>query len=62
MNQVISKAGAEVILKSLLNWDIDVNMIPMGPEDISPTGIETVIPAIEVRPARGKTREMIEVS
>jgi DEAD/DEAH box helicase domain-containing protein len=45
-----------------LNWDIDVNMIPMGPEDISPTGIETVIPAIEVRPARGKTREMIEVS
>jgi DEAD/DEAH box helicase domain-containing protein len=62
MNQVISKAGAEVVLKSLLNWEIDVDALPMGPEESSPVGIETVVPAIEVMPARGKTREMIEAS
>jgi DEAD/DEAH box helicase domain-containing protein len=62
MNQVISKAGAEVVLRSLLNWEIDVDALPMGPEEFSPVGVETVIPAIEVLPARGKTREMIELS
>jgi DEAD/DEAH box helicase domain-containing protein len=49
-NQVISKAGAEVILKSLLNWQIDVDALPMGPEEHAPAGIETVVLAIEVRP------------
>jgi DEAD/DEAH box helicase domain-containing protein len=62
MNQVISKAGAEVVLRSLLNWEIDVDALPMGPEEGSPAGVETVVPATEVLPARGKTREMIEIS
>jgi DEAD/DEAH box helicase domain-containing protein len=61
-NQVISKAGAEVVLKSLLNWEIDVDALPMGPEDIAPTGIETVVAPTEVRPARGKTLAMVEVA
>jgi len=61
LNQVISKAGAEVIVKSLLGWEIDVDALPMGPEESSPAGIETVLPAVEVRPVRGKTREEIEV-
>jgi DEAD/DEAH box helicase domain-containing protein len=61
MNQVISKAGAEVVIKSLLNWDIDVEKLPMGPEEMSPAGIETVVVASEVRATRGKTVEEIEV-
>jgi DEAD/DEAH box helicase domain-containing protein len=61
-NQVISKAGAEVVLKSLLNWEIDVDALPMGPEDIAPAGIETVVAPTEVRPARGKTLAMVEVA
>ncbi|KAH0395153.1 hypothetical protein KCU89_g10625, partial [Aureobasidium melanogenum] len=51
----MSKAGAEVILKSLLNREIDVDALPWGPEDEkTPAGIETVIFANEVAPARGK--------
>ena len=61
-NQVMSKAGAEVILKSLLNKDIDVDNLPWGPEDERcPAGIETVVMAQEVRPARGRRVEVIEV-
>jgi len=61
-NQVMSKAGAEVILKSLLNIEIDVESLPWGPDDERvPAGIETVIFAPEVRPARGKRVEVIEV-
>jgi DEAD/DEAH box helicase domain-containing protein len=52
-NAVMSKAGAGVILKSLLNWDIDVEALPMGPEEFAPEGIETVVLAEEVRPRRG---------
>ncbi|KAK8431782.1 hypothetical protein IWX49DRAFT_607613 [Phyllosticta citricarpa] len=37
-NAVMSKAGAEVILRCLLNWDIDEG---------APMGIETVVPATE---------------
>ena len=61
MNQVMSKAGAEVILKSLLNWEIDVDALPMGPEENTPVGIETVVFADEILPARGKRVEVIEV-
>jgi len=61
MNQVMSKAGAEVILKSLLNWEIDVDALPMGPEENTPAGIETVVFADEILPARGKKVEVIEV-
>jgi DEAD/DEAH box helicase domain-containing protein len=60
-NQVISKAGAEVVLKSLLNWHIDVDALPTGLEEGVPAGIETVVLATEIRPARGKTREMVEI-
>ncbi|EON66080.1 hypothetical protein W97_05323 [Coniosporium apollinis CBS 100218] len=60
-NQVMSKAGGEVILKSLLNLEIDVDALPWGPEEAVPAGIETVIMAEEVRPARGKRVEVIEV-
>lgn len=60
-NQVMSKAGAEVILKSLLNWEIDVEALPMGPEENTPAGVETVVFADEVRPAQGKRVEVIEV-
>jgi DEAD/DEAH box helicase domain-containing protein len=33
-NEVMSKAGGEVILRSLLNMEIDVDSLPMGPEDL----------------------------
>jgi DEAD/DEAH box helicase domain-containing protein len=60
-NQVMSKAGAEVILKSLLNWEIDADALPYGEEERVPAGIETVIMAQEVLPARGTRVEVIEV-
>ncbi|PSK33986.1 hypothetical protein B9Z65_8312 [Elsinoe australis] len=61
-NMVMSKAGAEVILRSLLNLEIDVDNLPWGPEDErTPAGIETVVFASEVRPARGKRVEVVEV-
>ncbi|QPH09921.1 hypothetical protein C2857_000986 [Epichloe festucae Fl1] len=44
-NEVMSKAGCRVVIRSLLNLDIDIDELPMGPEDFSPIGIETVIPA-----------------
>ncbi|KAF7560769.1 hypothetical protein G7046_g3370 [Stylonectria norvegica] len=44
-NEVMSKAGSQVVLKSLLNMDIDVDELPMGPEDATPVGIETVVVA-----------------
>ncbi|KAL8927539.1 MAG: hypothetical protein Q9208_002344 [Pyrenodesmia sp. 3 TL-2023] len=50
-NVVMSKAGAEVILKSLLGreGEIDVEALPWGPEDErAPAGIETVVEAGEV--------------
>ncbi|KAH0294219.1 P-loop containing nucleoside triphosphate hydrolase protein [Aureobasidium namibiae CBS 147.97] len=54
-NSVMSKAGAEVILKSLLNREIDVDALPWGPEDErQPAGVETVVFANEVAPGRGK--------
>ena len=63
-NVVMSKAGSEVILKSLLGREaeIDVDALPWGPEDErAPAGIETVVAAAEVRPARGKVVEIVEV-
>ena len=50
----MSKAGAEVILKSLLNRHIDVDNLPWGPEDERvPAGIETVVVAPMVKPRAG---------
>lgn len=61
-NQVMSKAGAEVILKTLLNKEIDVDSLPWGPEDERvPAGIETVIIADEIRPRRGMQVDVIEI-
>lgn len=60
-NIVMSKAGSEVILKSLLNIEIDVDALPMGPEEHSPAGIETVVLAQPVLPRGGKAVEVVEV-
>lgn len=58
-NEVMSKAGSEVILKSLLNIEIDVDALPMGPEEWSPAGIETVVLANPVLP-RGRQVNILE--
>ena len=58
---VMSKAGAEVILKALLGMEIDVDSLPMGDEEAVPAGIETVIIAEEVRPKGGRRVEEIIV-
>ncbi|KAK0718171.1 hypothetical protein B0T26DRAFT_646145 [Lasiosphaeria miniovina] len=47
-NEVMSKAGCGVILKSLLDVEIDVDSLPMGPEELSPVGVETVVLATPV--------------
>ncbi|KAF1976399.1 P-loop containing nucleoside triphosphate hydrolase protein [Bimuria novae-zelandiae CBS 107.79] len=55
-NQVMSKAGALVIIMCLLGREkeIDIEALPYGDEDVVPAGIETVVPAEEVRMVRGK--------
>lgn len=60
-NIVMSKAGGEVILKSLLNREIDVDALPMGSDETVPAGIETVILAEEIRPRRGMRVEVVDV-
>ncbi|KAI5866679.1 P-loop containing nucleoside triphosphate hydrolase protein [Durotheca rogersii] len=52
-NEVMSKAGCSVILQALLNMEIDVDALPMGPEESSPAGIETIVLATPV-PSRGR--------
>ena len=59
-NEVMSKAGGAVILKSLLNMEIEVDSLPMGPEELSPAGIETVVLAQPVLP-RGKAVDIMEM-
>ncbi|KEY70866.1 hypothetical protein S7711_00712 [Stachybotrys chartarum IBT 7711] len=54
-NEVMSKAGCRVVLRSMLNLEIDLEELPMGPEDFSPAGIETVVAAQPV-PQRGNIR------
>ncbi|KAI9821248.1 MAG: hypothetical protein M1827_003983 [Pycnora praestabilis] len=60
-NIVMSKAGSEVIMKSLLNREIDIDALPWGPDEDVPAGIETVVAAQEVRPRRGALVEVVEV-
>ncbi|PYH42400.1 ATP-dependent 3'-5' DNA helicase [Aspergillus saccharolyticus JOP 1030-1] len=59
MNEVMSKAGAGVVLRCLLGWEVDVDALPWGEEvDLSGIcgvggeelrgGFETVVPAQEV--------------
>ncbi|KAG5821964.1 hypothetical protein H9Q74_000994 [Fusarium xylarioides] len=52
-NEVMSKAGSQVILKTLLNVEIDMESLPMGPELNIPIGTETVVLAEPV-PYRAK--------
>lgn len=53
---VMSKAGSAVILKCLLGkeGDIDVDALPWGLDESTPAGIETVVAAVTIKPARGK--------
>ncbi|WYZ45445.1 hypothetical protein EsH8_VIII_000761 [Colletotrichum jinshuiense] len=60
-NEVMSKAGSQVILKALLNMEIDVEALPMGPEEYSPAGIETVIVAQTVPPKDRNSLRLVEV-
>ncbi len=60
-NEVMSKAGSEVILKCLLNMEIDIEALPMGPEEHSPVGIETVVLAETVKPRAGRRVEIVEI-
>ncbi|KAL5403276.1 hypothetical protein PMIN03_009981 [Paraphaeosphaeria minitans] len=55
-NQVMSKAGALVVIMCLLgrDKDIDIGALPYGDEEVSPAGIETIVPAEEVRMVRGR--------
>lgn len=55
-NVIMSKAGSEVILRSILGREseIDVDSLPMGLEESVPAGIETVCVAEEVPPSRGR--------
>lgn len=65
-NQVMSKAGAGVILKALLGREneIDVDALPWGPDDDGAenalAGIETIVPATEVKGRDG--RRIVELS
>ena len=62
-NVIMSKAGAEVILKSLLGVEIDVDALPWGPEDEAvPAGIETIVAPVEVAGRNGRRVEEREYS
>ncbi|OHE91000.1 DEAD/DEAH box helicase [Colletotrichum orchidophilum] len=60
-NEVMSKAGSQVILKTLLNLEIDVDALPMGPEEYCPAGIETVVVAQTVPPKDGNSLRLMEI-
>ncbi len=47
-NTVMSKAGAVVVLRSLLGLPIDEDSLPMGPEEGIPEGPETIVLAVPV--------------
>lgn len=61
-NEVMSKAGSSVILKALLNIEIDVDALPMGPEEMSPAGIETVVLAKPIPSRRKLVVDGVEVN
>ncbi|RMZ84256.1 hypothetical protein DV738_g802, partial [Chaetothyriales sp. CBS 135597] len=56
-NMIMSKAGAGVILKSLIGADIDIDALPEGEEERVPAGVETVLEATEVMGANGQRVE-----
>ena len=49
----MSKAGAGVILKSLIGAEIDIDALPEGEEERVPEGVETVLLASEVMGRNG---------
>ena len=51
---VMSKAGAEVILKSLIGMEIDIDALPMGEDESVPAGVETVVYATEIMGRNGR--------
>ncbi|KAF2743421.1 P-loop containing nucleoside triphosphate hydrolase protein [Sporormia fimetaria CBS 119925] len=55
-NQVMSKAGALVVVMCLLDKadEIDVEALPWGDDEMAPAGVETVVPAEEVGMVRAK--------
>ena len=53
-NMIMSKAGAEVILRSLLGMEIDIDALPEGDEERVPAGVETVVFATEVMGRDGR--------
>ncbi|KAK7415623.1 ATP-dependent 3'-5' DNA helicase [Neonectria punicea] len=59
-NEVMSKAGSQVVLKCLLNMEIDVEALPIGPEQFTPVGIETVVVAqpVPYRPKENAAGDM----
>ncbi|KAI2856316.1 hypothetical protein CBS147353_1528 [Aspergillus niger] len=65
MNEVMSKAGAGVVLRCLLGWEVDVDALPWGEEmgvgvgdgvGELRGGLETVVPAVEVPGRVGLSR------
>jgi DEAD/DEAH box helicase domain-containing protein len=58
---VLSKAGSTVILKSLLNQEIDIESLPMGPEELAPEGIETVVLAKEIKPSKDVSVDIVRI-
>lgn len=67
-NEVMSKAGSEVVLKSLLDMEIDVDALPMGPEEgwngaVGRAGelIETVVLATPVPPRNRQALRLVDV-
>lgn len=63
-NEVMSKAGSEVVLKSLLNLPIDVDALPMGPEEgwNGPVElVETICLATPVPPRDRRALRLVDV-
>ncbi|CCF33550.1 DEAD/DEAH box helicase [Colletotrichum higginsianum] len=60
-NEVMSKAGSQVILKTLLNLEVDIEALPMGPEEYSPAGIETIVVAQTVPPKDRENFGLVDI-
>ena len=61
-NVVMSKAGGSVVLRCLLGWEVDIDALPWGEEEMAPAGVETVVLAKEIRPRGGQRVEVIEIN
>ena len=58
---IMSKAGAEVILKSLVGAEIDIDALPEGEEERVPAGVETIVGAVEIMGRQGRRIEVADV-